>query len=87
MDVMPLWNKLQDIVIFSPRLKKLAYRALTSRLVTRSYFYNNFYNSLIKKTMARHENIPHQLNIENTNICNANCAFCPHHEMKRKRGK
>lgn len=74
------------MIIFSPGLKKIAYRLLTSQSVIRSAPYNLLYNRWIKKTMARHVLVPYQLNIENTNICNADCAFCPHHEMKRKQG-
>lgn len=29
---------------------------------------------------------PHRVMVENTNICNANCVFCPHKKMKRKTG-
>jgi MoaA/NifB/PqqE/SkfB family radical SAM enzyme len=39
-----------------------------------------------KKEIERYTLLPRRMSIENTNICTANCLFCPHDQMKREKG-
>ncbi len=79
-------ENLKNLVVFSRGLKKLAYRVLTNQKITQSRIYDFFYKRKVEKAMSRYSNLPHRLRIENTNICNADCVFCPHSKMKRKQG-
>lgn len=81
-----LINRIQNVIIFSPFLKKVSYRILTSHRVTCSRIYNYIYLKKMKTGMKTYSKIPHRLRIENTNICNAKCIFCPHGNMKRQQG-
>lgn len=40
----------------------------------------------MKNDMEKYRHSPRHVWIENTNICNAVCSFCPHENMKRKQG-
>ena len=40
--------------------------------------------SAIKDFMQKHRDYPLEVTIETTGNCNANCVFCPHHELERK---
>ena len=48
--------------------------------------YRYLYARKINNTVKKYQRIPERVMIENTNICNANCVFCPHKVMKRKVG-
>ena len=79
-------ERLKNLIVFSPILKRLAYKILINPHINESFLYKFFYNQKIKKAMSKYINTPHRLRIENTNICNADCIFCPHQSMKRKQG-
>ncbi len=81
-----LLNRLRNAVIFSTTLKKAAYRLLTNRRLVNSGPYNYFYRKKMSRGMRKYSPAPHRLRLENTNICNANCLFCPHPRMTRPQG-
>lgn len=73
-------------IIYNYRFKKAAGWLLDNPLLNKNPLYLHYYNRLLTKKMAKYRNIPFRVMIENTNICNANCVFCPHKIMKRKTG-
>lgn len=48
--------------------------------------YNLIYKKHIEGQIEKLENSPVFINIETTNVCNADCIMCPHSIMKRKIG-
>jgi radical SAM protein with 4Fe4S-binding SPASM domain len=83
---MKFTNKFKDFIVFSHKPKRLAYWLLTNSFLTNFFLYRLFHQLKMKKAMDQHRSIPGRLRIENTNICNADCIFCPHQKMKRKQG-
>jgi radical SAM protein with 4Fe4S-binding SPASM domain len=67
-------------------MKKLAVRALDSRLITGNPLYRWAYERQVKQIMKICEEKPLQVMIENTNACNLKCIHCPHKNMKREIG-
>src|SRR3989339_239616 len=72
-------------IIYSRRIK-LAAAFLLKSSITKSLPYRYLYARKINNTVKKYQRIPERVMIENTNICNANCVFCPHKVMKRKVG-
>lgn len=73
-------------VLYNRRLKKLAARFLASPLINKNHLYNSLYCQFMSRKMTQFVASPTHVMIENTNICNANCVFCPHQAMRRKAG-
>lgn len=73
-------------VLYHHRIKKLAAGLLKSPLLIKNPLYNYFYNQLLAEKMDKFKKVPFRVMIENTNICQANCVFCPHQAMKRRIG-
>lgn len=88
--VSKMQNKLQELiynqVLYNVRVKKAAAALLKSPLLIKNPIYKFFYNQLLAQKMKRFEKTPFRVMIENTNLCNANCTFCPHKKMKRRVG-
>lgn len=55
-------------------------------LIVNKNIYNYFYKKHIRKCIDEILKNPIYINIETTNICNADCVMCPHSKMKRKQG-
>ena len=79
-------DKMYDKVIFNPYFKRIAISLLNSHFLFRNPIYTYCYKKRMKFVMKQYENLPFRVMIENTNICNANCIFCPHSKMKRDQG-
>jgi len=82
---MKLMDKIYDLVLYNYRVKKIAFKILSSKFANNP-MYNFFYDRRVKKRMKLFESLPFRVMIENTNICDADCVFCPHKIMKRKQG-
>jgi radical SAM protein with 4Fe4S-binding SPASM domain len=83
---MKIGKLIYNQVLYDHRQKKIAAKLLKSPLLIKNPVYNFFYNRLLTQKMKQFEKIPFRVMIENTNVCNANCIFCPHKIMKRKVG-
>lgn len=83
---MKIGKLIYNQVLYNHRQKKIAAKLLKSPLLIKNPVYNFFYNRLLTQKMKQFEKIPFRVMIENTNVCNANCIFCPHKIMKRKVG-
>jgi len=81
-----LTDKVYDLIIYHYSLKKIVSHLLKSPFLVKNPFYTRLYKNLITKKMKKYEKIPFRVMIENTNICHANCTFCPHYKMKRSTG-
>ncbi len=68
------------------RLKKLSYFLLGSPLITGNPVYRSLYQSNVRKKIPQLEKCPSFVIVENSNLCNLSCIFCPNESMKRKRG-
>jgi MoaA/NifB/PqqE/SkfB family radical SAM enzyme len=68
------------------RLKKISYFLLGSSLMGRNPLYQYFYMRNIRGKIPRLEKIPSFVIVENSNLCNLSCIFCPNESMKRQRG-
>ncbi len=68
-------------------LKRAFYKFLFSKTplskIVNTKSYNHFYKKRIERFTKEHN--PVNLQIENTNLCNAKCIMCPHGIMKRKK--
>jgi len=83
---MKIREKLYNLVVFNRDIKKIISFLLRSPFLLKNPVYNFFYSRLLKEKMGKFNNRPFRVMIENTNICNADCVFCPHRIMKRKTG-
>jgi radical SAM protein with 4Fe4S-binding SPASM domain len=70
----------------SYKLKKLSYFLLGSPLISINPLYRYFYQKKVRDKIPYLEKIPSYVIVENSNICNLSCIFCPNESMKRKRG-
>ena len=75
-----------DSILYCRPIKKAVVFTLKQPLVVRNPLYSFFYQKMMQKKMALFKDKPHRVMVENTNICNADCVFCPHEKMKRKTG-
>ncbi|EKD49337.1 MAG: molybdopterin cofactor synthesis protein MoaA [uncultured bacterium] len=75
-----------DLVIYNHGVKKLAASILRSGWFVNNPVYNFFYRRRMHDQMKKYEKIPFRVMVENTNICNSKCTFCPHETMKRPKG-
>jgi len=75
-----------DSILYCRPIKKAVAFILKQPLVVRNPLYSFFYQRMMQKKMALFRDKPHRVMVENTNICNADCVFCPHKKMKRKTG-
>ncbi len=67
-------------------LKKLTYWLLGTPLFTRIPLYKYCYLRHARKKISILRVKPSTIQIENTNLCNMSCVFCPHETMKRPAG-
>ena len=82
---MVIKGKMLKKVVYHARIKKIAAWFLGSE-VAKNPFYLWFYKNYIKFQIKKLDKAPLRVMVENTNICNANCVFCPHQIMKRQTG-
>jgi radical SAM protein with 4Fe4S-binding SPASM domain len=75
-----------DFILYNRQVKKLAAFILKQPLLVKSPPYQHFYQKLIAQKRKTFDKKPFRVMIENTNICNADCVFCPHKIMRRKTG-
>lgn len=73
-------------VLYNYKVKKLTSKLLQFPFLINNPAYQYFYQQLLAKKTKIFSAIPFRLIIENTNICNADCCFCPHKYMLRKTG-
>lgn len=71
---------------YSYRLKRSIHTLLGSPIIARNPVYRSLYKSNVRKKIPQLEQVPSFVIIENSNLCNLSCIFCPHESMKRKRG-
>ena len=81
-----LSDKIYNLVLYNYAVKKIARSVLSSSFLTNNFAYRSYYNRIMHKRMRDFSVKPFRVMLENTNICNADCAFCPHVAMKRKTG-
>ncbi len=79
-------NIIYDTILYNYKIKKIATMALKNHMVTGNYVYRKLYEKTLKTKMQKFCKVPLRVMIENTNMCNADCVFCPHKEMKRQIG-
>lgn len=83
---MNLFSVLQDIVVFNRNIKRFSHWCLSQPVITQNFLYQYLYQKKIHHDMEKYKKRPRRIRIENTNICTANCSFCPHDKMTRKQG-
>jgi radical SAM protein with 4Fe4S-binding SPASM domain len=68
-------------------LKRIGTKFILAKTPLKKWVNTSLYNSIYEnKIMKKTQKIePVFLQIENTNICNANCIMCPHTSMKREK--
>ena len=74
-------------IIFNVHLKRLANKILSNPRIINNSFYDAMYQHRMKQQMKELSGRPLRVRLGNTNICTANCTFCPHKDMKRKQGR
>jgi len=83
---MSILEKVKQKVVYNYRFKRFVFGLLQQRFIVNNHIYTFFYDNKIRKKMLKFEAMPLRVMVENTNICNSNCFFCPHEKMKRKTG-
>ena len=68
------------------KIKQLARWGLSQRWITRSIPYLFVYQRVMRHKMLKNILRPDRVRLENTNVCEANCKFCPHDSMTRPKG-
>jgi radical SAM protein with 4Fe4S-binding SPASM domain len=81
---MQLGKKIYQFFFFGLMTKKILYLFL--RILPGVPLYRLAYQKWMRLKMRKGNSAPKSLMIENTNICTANCSFCPHQKMKRPEG-
>lgn len=75
-----------NFVVYNRGVKKLATAILRTNWIVKSPLYNYFYRRKMQQRMAAHQRVPFRVMVENTNVCNSKCVFCPHPIMQRRQG-
>lgn len=83
---MNVLEKIKQEIVYNYRLKRFVSGLLQQQFVVRNLIYTYFYVEMVKRKMLRFEEVPLRVMVENTNICDSDCIFCPHQKMKRKSG-
>lgn len=83
---MKIGDRIYNLILYNRNIKQATMYFLKSSLLLKNPLYNFWYAKLVVKKMQKFEKIPFRVMIENTNVCNADCTFCPHKFMKRKTG-
>lgn len=83
---MKISNLIYNQIVYNHRFKKAAGRFLDNPFINKNPIYLYYYNKVMARKMENYQETPFRVMIENTNICNADCVFCPHKIMKRKTG-
>lgn len=81
-----IYEKFYNKIMYSYPLKKRVMRLLKFPYLVNNLLYRYIYQKCMRKVMAKGENLPPQVVIENTNACSAYCIMCPHDKMRRKTG-
>jgi len=81
-----IFDRIYDFVLYNYKVKKKIFWLFRSPLTVKNPIYKFFYENEIKFKMIKYKKIPFKIMIENTNVCNAACTFCPHNRMGRKTG-
>jgi radical SAM protein with 4Fe4S-binding SPASM domain len=81
-----LLDEAYNYVLYNYEIKKTAMSLLSSPVTVCNPVYLCFYNNFMKKRMKQFNDVPFRVMVENSNICNLTCTFCPHKAMKRKQG-
>lgn len=79
-------NEIYDALIYNYTLKRKAFSLLRSKFIITNPLYNYFYEKEIQNKMEKYREVPFRGIVENTNVCNAHCTFCPHKAMTRPVG-
>ncbi|MFH1888555.1 MAG: radical SAM protein [Candidatus Omnitrophota bacterium] len=75
-----------NTVLYNYKVKRVAGFLLRSRFLTGNPIYRFLYGRATRRKMRAFEKVPFRVMLENTNLCEAYCAFCPHKDMKRQAG-
>lgn len=78
--------KIQDFIVYNYRIKKIIRGFFASPFAAKNPLYRHLYDKAVLKRTAELSKKPFRVLIENTNICDADCVFCPHRTMKRPGG-
>lgn len=79
-------EKLYSFLFYHPLFKKVGVFLLNSSWFVNSSIYQNVHKQYINKVIAKYQDVPNTVVVENTNLCNSKCLMCPHSVMKRKQG-
>ncbi len=81
-----LLDEAYNHVVYTYGVKKTAMSLLSSPVTIYNPLYLHFYNDFMDKRMKQFSDVPFRVMIENSNMCNLSCTFCPHKSMRRKQG-
>jgi len=81
-----LADKIYNLVLYNHGIKKIAQKLLKTPLLIKSAPYRFYYCRTMRDKMRGFSKMPLRVMMENTNLCNADCTFCPHKSMKRGTG-
>lgn len=79
-------DKIYNLVLYNYSVKKMAQSLLKTPFLVNSAPYRFYYYKLMRSKMRDYSKMPFRVMIENTNLCDAGCTFCPHKSMKRSIG-
>jgi len=79
-------NYARNQAIFSYWAKKIIHGLLGSVLITGNPVYKYFYIKRVHNNIPSLLRCPSWIVIENSNICNLSCIFCPNEKMGREKG-
>lgn len=79
-------DAIYNLVLYNYSIKRLARAFLKNGFLVKSLPYRMLYEDRIRQSVKRFSALPFRVMIENTNICNADCTFCPHKAMRRPSG-
>ena len=81
-----LGQTMYNRIFYNKYVKKFGLKLLNSPLLVNNILYQTIQKQYIKNIIDRYKNKPNIVVIENTNLCNYQCALCPHSQLKRKMG-
>jgi radical SAM protein with 4Fe4S-binding SPASM domain len=87
---MGLWKELRTraeyFILSQPALRKLTSTALHSSILVNNPAYRYAYKKQMNHVVKLYLETPERIWIESTNACNSHCVYCPHKNMRRKKG-
>lgn len=79
-------DRIYSLVLYNRFVKRIIILFFKQHWFVSNSIYRKLYEKQINKKTNKYEKIPFRVMVENTNLCNADCVFCPHKKMKRNTG-